>query len=62
MIGNFGPITSVYKQIGNAVPVNLAFAVARSLVRLLNEMDSKKPNYGNLDYKEGENFTLPLAM
>ena len=34
-----GPITSKYKQIGNAVPVNLAYAVGRSLVRLLNSMD-----------------------
>lgn len=31
-----GPITAQYKQIGNAVPVNLSHAVARSLVRALN--------------------------
>lgn len=34
-----GPLTSQYKQIGNAVPVNLAHAVARSLVRLLNDIE-----------------------
>ncbi|MCU7554785.1 DNA (cytosine-5-)-methyltransferase [Alteromonas sp. ASW11-19] len=34
-----GPITSQYKQIGNAVPVNLASAVARSVVRLLNQIE-----------------------
>ncbi len=34
-----GPLTSQYKQIGNAVPVNLAYAVARSLVRLLNDIE-----------------------
>lgn len=34
-----GPLTAQYKQIGNAVPVNLAHAVARSLVRLLNEIE-----------------------
>ena len=34
-----GPITSKYKQIGNAVPVNLAYAVGRSLVRLLNDIE-----------------------
>jgi len=34
-----GPITSQYKQIGNAVPVNLAHAVGRSLVRLLNDIE-----------------------
>ncbi|MDE0566440.1 DNA cytosine methyltransferase, partial [Shewanella sp. K8] len=34
-----GPITAQYKQIGNAVPVNLASAVARSVVRLLNQIE-----------------------
>ncbi len=27
------------RQIGNAVPVNLAYAVGRSLVRLLNDIE-----------------------
>lgn len=36
-----GPLTSIYKQIGNAVPVNMAAALGRSLVRLLNSIDSK---------------------
>lgn len=35
-----GSVTSQYKQIGNAVPVNLALAVGRSLIRLLNDIDS----------------------
>jgi len=34
-----GPITSQYKQIGNAVPVNLAYAMGRALVRLLNDIE-----------------------
>lgn len=34
-----GPIGAKYKQIGNAVPVNLAAAVGRSLVRFLNRME-----------------------
>ena len=33
-----GSVANQYKQIGNAVPVNLAYAVGRSLVRLLNEV------------------------
>lgn len=37
-----GPISSQYKQIGNAVPVNLATAVAKALVRALNELESTK--------------------
>jgi len=36
-----GSISNQYKQIGNAVPVNLAFAVGRSLVRLLNNIELK---------------------
>jgi DNA (cytosine-5)-methyltransferase 1 len=35
-----GPITAQYKQIGNAVPVNLGYAVGRSLVNLLNQIES----------------------
>lgn len=31
-----GTLTAKYKQIGNAVPVNLAWAIGRSLIRLLN--------------------------
>ena len=34
-----GTLSSQYKQIGNAVPVNLAYAVGRSLVRLLNDIE-----------------------
>lgn len=34
-----GKISSQYKQIGNAVPVNLAYAIGRSLIRLLNDME-----------------------
>ena len=34
-----GALNSRYKQIGNAVPVNLAYAVGRSLVRLLNDIE-----------------------
>ena len=34
-----GSLSSIYKQIGNAVPVNLAYAVGRSLVNLLNEIE-----------------------
>ena len=33
-----GSMSSQYKQIGNAVPINLGYAVARSIVRLLNEI------------------------
>lgn len=35
-----GTVASQYRQIGNAVPVNLAWAVGRSLVRLLNEIET----------------------
>lgn len=35
-----GPLTAQYKQIGNAVPVNLAYAVGRSLVALLNDIEA----------------------
>lgn len=33
-----GNLTAQYKQIGNAVPVNLAWAIGRSLIRLFNDI------------------------
>lgn len=34
-----GTLASQYKQIGNAVPVNLAWAIGRAIIRLLNQME-----------------------
>lgn len=39
-----GSISSQYKQIGNAVPVNLAWAMGRSLIRLLNDIEKLDNN------------------
>lgn len=36
-----GTMSAQYKQIGNAVPINLAWAVGRSLIRLFNNMVRK---------------------
>lgn len=36
-----GNMTDQYKQIGNAVSVNLAFAIGRSLIRLFNDIDAE---------------------
>ena len=36
-----GKMADQYKQIGNAVPVNLAFAIGRSLIRLFNDLDAQ---------------------
>ncbi len=38
-----GNLSDQYKQIGNAVPVNLAFAIGRSLIRLFNDLDAQEP-------------------
>lgn len=35
-----GSMGEQYKQIGNAVPVNLAYAVGRSLIRLFNDIEA----------------------
>ncbi len=42
-----GSMNDQYKQIGNAVPVNLAYAIGRSLIRLFNDID-------NLMHEESE--------
>lgn len=38
-----GNLTAQYKQIGNAVPVNLAYAIGRALIRLFNDIDAINP-------------------
>jgi DNA-cytosine methyltransferase len=38
-----GSMNEKYKQIGNAVPVNLAWAVGRSLIRLFNDIQTVMP-------------------
>ena len=35
-----GTLSSQYKQIGNAVPFNLAWAVGRSIMRLMNQIEA----------------------
>lgn len=35
-----GTLSAQYKQIGNAVPVNLAWAIGRSIMRLMNQIES----------------------
>lgn len=42
-----GKMSDQYKQIGNAVPVNLAYAIGRAIIRLLNEIDIVCPNKEN---------------
>lgn len=44
-----GSLSSKYKQIGNAVPVNLAWAIGRSLIRLFNQIEKIFPANVNND-------------
>ncbi len=46
-----GSMSDKYKQIGNAVPVNLAWAVGRSLIRLFNDIQLAKPE-DTQEYRE----------
>lgn len=36
-----GSMSQIYKQIGNAVPVNLAYALGKSIIRMLNKMEAE---------------------
>lgn len=47
-----GTIIERYKQIGNAVPVNMAWAIGRSLIRLFNEIERQNPQVLP-DYHQG---------
>lgn len=40
----YGTMSAKYKQIGNAVPVNLAWAIGRSLIRLFNDIQKEFPS------------------
>lgn len=56
-----GPLTAQYKQIGNAVPVNLAYALGRALVRLLNDIELINEHSVRLE-KERIMEQLPLKI
>lgn len=47
-----GSVGSQYKQIGNAVPVNLASAVGRRLVHLLNQIEEVAPMTGESSVRQ----------
>lgn len=49
-----GSLSSQYKQIGNAVPVNLALEIGYSIVRCLNNYYSKKPNISSKKQTQAE--------
>lgn len=58
-----GNLAAQYKQIGNAVPVNLAYAIGRSLIRLFNEIDALHPEESQ--YEQANNIgqkMLPLRL
>lgn len=44
-----GNLTAQYKQIGNAVPVNLAWSVGRAIIRLMNQIDEIDKTQGYTD-------------
>ena len=48
-----GNLSAQYKQIGNAVPVNLAWAIGRSVIRLLNDIYTS----GKIEYDADHNMT-----
>ena len=54
-----GNLAEQYKQIGNAVPVNLAFAIGRSLIRLFNDIEMVS-NSDNLSYENANQTAKKL--
>lgn len=56
-----GSISSQYKQIGNAVPINLAWAVGRKLIALLNNIENKV-EFKNYPKPETENNITQLTL
>lgn len=54
-----GTISDQYKQIGNAVPVNLAYAIGRSLIRLFNSIEDIIPNR-NIDFSTADDIAKSI--
>lgn len=52
-----GSLSAQYKQIGNAVPVNLSWAIGRSLIRLFNEMAEKGLVSEHTDASDTRHYT-----
>lgn len=53
-----GSMTDQYKQIGNAVPVNLAYAIGRSLIRLFNNIDNL--THEDSKFEEADNIAKSM--
>lgn len=45
-----GSLSAKYKQIGNAVPVNLAWALGRAIIRLFNQIDMIPDFHSDMQY------------
>ncbi len=56
-----GTVSDQYKQIGNAVPVNLSYAIGRSLMRLFNDIDARNHEESRFDeaYKVAKSMIPP---
>ena len=56
-----GTVSDQYKQIGNAVPVNLSWAIGRSLIRLFNDIDAHEHEESRYDeaYQIAKNMIPP---
>lgn len=55
-----GNLTAQYKQIGNAVPVNLAWAVGRAVMRLMNQIERIDCGEYEHDYmRNAKHYYLP---
>ncbi|MCS6267010.1 MAG: DNA (cytosine-5-)-methyltransferase [Vampirovibrio sp.] len=57
-----GSLTDQYKQIGNAVPVNLAYAMGLSIVKLLNTIENNKSLQRIIKTGETEAIQLSLGV
>lgn len=47
-----GNLAARYKQIGNAVPVNLAWAIGRAIMRLMNQIETVEESSDNMPVME----------
>ncbi|CAC9501628.1 DNA-cytosine methyltransferase (EC 2.1.1.37) [uncultured Gammaproteobacteria bacterium] len=60
--GFVGSVSSQYKQIGNAVPVNLAHAMGKKLISLLNNIENRIEVFESYQIEEKEKTVIQMSL
>ena len=57
-----GSTSSIYKQIGNAVPVNLGYHIGRAIIAMLDENEADAKNNKNKSLRTNKNKEYEIEL